>query len=110
MAGDEGALDPQAIFDYLYYHVCPGPQTILDGVLRVPPGHCVEFGAGASTEPSPYWSMAFTEDRSARVEDLKAEFVTCLQDSVREATEEETRVGQATVASADVDPSLMRAV
>jgi FKBP-type peptidyl-prolyl cis-trans isomerase SlyD len=30
--------------------------------------------------------------------------------SVREATEEETRVGQATVASADVDPSLMRAV
>ena len=30
--------------------------------------------------------------------------------SVREASEEETRVGQATVASADVDPSLMRAV
>jgi len=30
--------------------------------------------------------------------------------SVREATEEETRVGQAVVASADVDPSLMRAV
>ena len=30
--------------------------------------------------------------------------------SVREATEEETRMGQATVASADVDPSLMRAV
>ena len=30
--------------------------------------------------------------------------------SVREATEEETRAGQATVASADVDPSLMRAV
>ncbi len=30
--------------------------------------------------------------------------------SVREATEEETRVGEATVASADVDPSLLRAV
>ena len=30
--------------------------------------------------------------------------------AVRDATEEETRVGQATVASADVDPSLMRAV
>lgn len=81
------ALSPQAVFDYLYYHVCPGPQTILDGVLHVPAGHCLEFGAGARTEPSPYWTMAFTEDRSARVEDLKAEFVTCLEDSVREATE-----------------------
>ena len=30
--------------------------------------------------------------------------------SVREATEEETRVGQADVASPDVDPSLMRAI
>lgn len=85
--GVRRAVSPQAIFDYLYYHVCPGPQTILDGVLRVPPGHCVEFGAGASTEPSRYWAMAFTEDRSAGVEELKAEFVTCLQDSVREATE-----------------------
>lgn len=32
------ALNPQALFDYLYFHVVPGPQTIYQDVFRLPPG------------------------------------------------------------------------
>ena len=38
LAGGSAGLDPQALFDYLYFHVIPSPRTIF-GVYRLPPGH-----------------------------------------------------------------------
>ena len=80
-------LSMQGIFDYLYYHVCPGPETIYQGLRRVPPGQCVEFGPRGAAEPVAYWTMRFTEDRSRSVEELKQEFVELLRASVREASD-----------------------
>jgi asparagine synthase (glutamine-hydrolysing) len=37
--GDE--LDPQAIFDYLYFHMIPAPRTIFRQVRRLPAAHAV---------------------------------------------------------------------
>ena len=36
-------IDPQALFDYLYFHVVPSPRTVFEGVHRLPPGHCAVF-------------------------------------------------------------------
>ena len=85
--GIERRLSMQAVFDYLYYHVTPGPETILQGARRVPPGHCVEFGPRGTGEPVPYWTLQFKEDRGARLEDLKHEFVDVLRASVRDAAD-----------------------
>lgn len=90
LGGHPGArrkLSPQALYDYFYYHVVPGPHTIYEGMLRIPPGHCVEFGTGASSEPVPYWRMHYTEDLKAPVDVLKKEFMSLLQESVREAAD-----------------------
>ena len=40
------AIDPQAIFDYLYFHVIPSPRTIFQGVHRLPPAHYALFEDG----------------------------------------------------------------
>ena len=42
-------IDPQAIFDYLYFHVIPSPRTIYKGIYRLPPGHFALFENGQLT-------------------------------------------------------------
>ena len=81
-------ISDQGIFDYLYYHVCPGPETIYQGLKRVPPGHCVEFDTvGGASEPTAYWSMQFTPEHATSMADRKREFMELLRTSVREASD-----------------------
>lgn len=80
-------LSQQGIFDYLFYHVSPGPQTIYTDLLRVPPGHCVEFGPEGVAAPGAYWSMQFHEQRDQPQDALKHEFISLMQAAVQEASE-----------------------
>lgn len=74
-------IDPQAIFDYLYFHVIPSPRTIFKGIYRLPPGHYAIFENGQLTV-APYWVPAFEELQSASFGALKDEFKQLLQDAV----------------------------
>ncbi len=85
--GLERRLSQQAIYDYLFYHVSPGPQTIFDSMLRLPPGHCIEFGPDRDGAPSPYWTMRFQEEPGASQAALKDEFLSLMEASVREASD-----------------------
>lgn len=78
-------LSPQAVFNYLYYHVCPGPATIYQGMSRLPPGHYIEFGPGAWPEPRAYWSMRYEEDDQWFTETLEGPFIGALEAAAREA-------------------------
>jgi asparagine synthase (glutamine-hydrolysing) len=78
-------LSSQGIFDYVYYHVCPGPQTIFDGKLRVQPGHVVEFGPNGAQKPRAYWTARYQEQHGADLVDLEREFISLLETSVRDA-------------------------
>ncbi|MDE2083099.1 MAG: asparagine synthase, partial [Burkholderiales bacterium] len=73
-------LDPQAIFDYLYFHVVPSPRTVFQGVHRLPPAHCAWFEHGRLTV-APYWTPHFDEARRPPFEPLAAAF----RQRVREA-------------------------
>ena len=47
-------IDPQAIYDYLYFHVIPSPRTIFAGVHRLAPAHCLWFENGqVALQPAP---------------------------------------------------------
>lgn len=84
--GASGAeLDPQAIYNYLFFHVVPGPQTIYKGSERLLAGHCIEFDGSSVQAARPYWRMRFVEDRRAPLADLKRGFVDALQRSVATA-------------------------
>jgi len=78
---DSAHIDPQAIFDYLYFHVIPSPRTIYKDVYRLPPGHCALFENGQLTV-APYWQPAFEEARAPSFEGLKDEFRQIVCDAV----------------------------
>ncbi|GAB3248678.1 asparagine synthetase B family protein [Chitinimonas naiadis] len=79
---DSGAeVDPQAIFDYLFFHIIPAPRTIYRDVFRVPPGHYVLFEHGKLTV-APYWTPEFDDHPTASFGSLSEEFKQLLAKAV----------------------------
>ena len=81
LADSTSEIDPQAIFDYLYFHVIPSPRTIFKGIFRLPPGHCAVFENG-SLSVSPYWVPEFSELEKPSFVDLRTEFRQLLRNAV----------------------------
>lgn len=81
LADDSSEIDPQAIFDYLYFHVIPSPRTIFKGIYRLPPGHYAVVENGVATV-YPYWVAEFPEELRPVFSELRAEFRRLLRDSV----------------------------
>ena len=74
-------IDPQAIFDYLYFHVIPSPRTIYKGIYRLPPGHSAAMENG-QVKVTANWVPKFDELRNPSFDTLKVEFRQLLQDAV----------------------------
>ena len=74
-------IDPQAIFDYLYFHVIPSPRTIYKDIYRLPPAHYALFENGQLTV-APYWMPSFEEQSNPSFDDFKVEFKQLLRDAV----------------------------
>ena len=81
LVGGGTDLDPQALFDYLYFHVIPSPRTVFQGVQRLPPGQFGLFRDGRLTL-APYWVPHFTPRRGESFEALRDEFRGLLKDAV----------------------------
>lgn len=81
LAGLDAELDPQALYDYLYFHMIPAPRTVFKGVYRLPAGHYALFENGKLTV-APWWQPHFVEDRRVPVGELKTEFRQILRDAV----------------------------
>lgn len=74
-------IDPQAVFDYLYFHVIPSPRTIFKGVHRLPPAHYALF-EGGRLRVAAYWVPHFEEPARPRFDGLATEFRTLVRDAV----------------------------
>lgn len=74
-------IDPQAIFDYLYFHIIPSPRTIFKGIHRLPPGHYAIYENG-EIKVLPYWVAEFVEQPNPSFEELRKEFRQLLCDAV----------------------------
>ncbi len=57
-------IRPQALHDFLTFDYIPGPQTAFEGILEVPPGHCISVAADGATTVWRYWNPSFTADES----------------------------------------------
>ena len=83
-------IDPQAIFEYLYFHAIPSPRTIYKGIYRIPPAHYVLFEKTRLTV-APYWIPKFEENPHQSFDQLRADFLRLL----RQATKRQLDNGKA---------------
>ena len=77
-------IDPQAIYNYLYFHTIPAPDTIYKGQQRLLPGEYVHYKNG-NIRREKYWSMAFHERQTLSFNALKEQFLQTLRASVQDA-------------------------
>ena len=75
-------IDPQAIFDYLYFHAIPSPRTIFKGVLRLPAGHLATV-AGGEVTVLPYWTPRFEPEASPSFPALRDQFMGLARQAVK---------------------------
>lgn len=78
------AINRQAIYDYVYFHMIPGPETVYEGQYRLLPGEYLVFRNGG-VEVRPYWEMHFDEGYRAPFNELKMEFLGTLRNAVKDA-------------------------
>lgn len=83
LGGVAPELDPQGIFDYLYFHVIPAPRTVFRNVQRLPAGHCALFEDG-KLAVTPWWTPVFEEDRPQPLASLRDEFLGLLRVAIAE--------------------------
>ena len=77
-------IAPQSLYNYVYFHMVPGPSTIYQGQQRLLPGEYLIYRKG-SVETHKYWEMRFVEDEKRPFQELKQDFRDLLRSSVREA-------------------------
>ena len=78
--GVKSAIDPQAIFNYLYFQMIPSPGSIYSGVSKLQPGEFLEFNNGELTRDF-YWQLRYNDSRCSKKE-LLAQLHSQLEQSV----------------------------
>ncbi|BCB26561.1 asparagine synthetase B [Sulfurimicrobium lacus] len=77
-------IDPQGLYNYVYFHMIPGAGTVYKSQQRLLPGEYLIYRNGKA-ETRKYWEMQFLEDQKLPMGELKQEFLQLLHSSVREA-------------------------
>ena len=85
--GDRPALDPQAVYDYLYFHVVPAPQTAFVGIHRLQGAQRATLSRAAADVDS-YWQPAVIETDRHDLEGRMREFVRVVEHAVAEEADE----------------------
>jgi asparagine synthase (glutamine-hydrolysing) len=83
-AGSTRQIRRQAIYEYVHFHIIPGPDTVYSDCGRLEPGTFLVWNNGQHHTQA-YWGIEFIEDDRRAFPALKQEFVALLRKSVAEA-------------------------
>lgn len=90
--GVQPTIDPQSVFNYLYFHVVPSPRGIYRGHQKLLPGEYASFTAGR-LERAFYWQPRYEEDPSETLPALISQFNQLLRGVVRRSMEGNRKTG-----------------
>ena len=77
------SIDPQAIYDYLYFHTLPAPRSLYQGVRKLLPGQIVTLKNGALSSGF-YWQADYAAV-DADFDSQRRDFRAILDQAVRDA-------------------------
>lgn len=80
------ALDQQAIFNYLYFHLVPAPTSVFQGVKKLLPAQFVEW-RNDRLHTGFYWHLHYDDHNRASQAELAARFRPILRNSVARAAQ-----------------------
>lgn len=86
LKGHKPEISEQGIFNYLRFHMVPGPDTIFRGVHKLMAAHVLILQDGAC-QPVRYWEPKFDENTDASFADAAEEMMGLLSSSVARLAE-----------------------
>lgn len=84
-----GRVSPQALYDFLYFHMIPSPGTIYADVRKLEPAQMLVYRHGR-VQLDYYWTPNFIDGGRASFPELQNEFLTIVRESVRRCEPSET--------------------
>ncbi|WP_162846162.1 asparagine synthetase B family protein [Seongchinamella sediminis] len=91
--GVDDALHPQALYDYLYFHIVPGPETVFTGVQRLQPGECL-YCEENETRLDRYWVMEYDEQGlEGNPAQWRQQFLDLVRTAVQRRADDGVKVG-----------------
>ncbi len=87
LLGQKPEISDQGIFNYLYFHMVPGPDTIFRGVQKLMAAHALILQDG-ECKPVRYWEPKFDENADASFADASEEMMGLLSSSVARLAED----------------------
>lgn len=81
-ATGSASLDHEALASYLTFLWVPDPKTMLEGVEKLPPGHCATYRAGR-LEVRSYHEVGFDPDHSRSEDSFIEEVTDVVQTAIR---------------------------
>jgi len=80
-------VDPQAIFNYIYFYDIPSPGTIFKGVEKLLPAQYVQFQHG-QIEKGFYWQLHYDEQNQASFKTQQRQFHDLLRQAVATSSQD----------------------
>jgi len=81
-------IDPQSLYNYVYFHMIPSPGTIYQAQKRLLPGEFLIYKQG-KVKSGRYWEINFIESERRPFDELKQDFLGVLRSSVQRAAGDE---------------------
>ncbi len=109
--GVDCSIDPVALHNLFTLHaVVPAPRTILNGVRKLAPGHCMSICADGSQREWPYWTLVATRPDHPMSD---GEWLEAIHASLRQAVKRRNEIADVPVGvllSGGLDSSLLVAL
>lgn len=86
------AIAPQSVYDYVYFHQCPSPNTIYQQVKKLEGGQCLVYENG-KIRIERYWSPVFAEQLSGGLQQAGQELQQQLFAAVKSMVDNEENTG-----------------
>jgi len=88
----ERKIQPQGIYDFIYFHMVPSPVSIYQGLAKLPAGHYLKY-SGGKLETHNYWQPHFSESSEKSFRAMAKELRPQLKSAVGRAVTDYSTTG-----------------